>query len=300
MADYPEKRIEWLVGFAAGGGTDLVSRKIAQGMEESLGQPITIVNKPGAGGLVALQEAVTMPADGYTLATFVTNNALIQKHYKDVVSFVDPLEQLTIVGMVNADYWGIAVPASAPYDTLEGFIEHLKANPGAKVSDGGPGSAYHWGWRTFEDVTGVDVDTVTYGGTSAALKALAGGELTASSTALAEAAPLVEAGLVKVLGVAAEERYESFPDVPTFKEQGTDMVYGPSRGIAAPAGLPQDVLDTLAEAVKTAFESDQYQNFLSQSGYSGLYMGPEEATAFIASEEERLKDLMERAGVLRQ
>ena len=79
-ADYPEKRIEWLVGFSAGGGTDLVSRRIAQGMEERLGEDLTIVNKPGAGGLVALQEAAAAPADGYTLATFVTNNMLIQKH----------------------------------------------------------------------------------------------------------------------------------------------------------------------------------------------------------------------------
>lgn len=299
-ADYPEKRIEWLVGFSAGGGTDLVSRRIAQGMEEQLGEDLTIVNKPGAGGLVALQEAAAAPADGYTLATFVTNNMLIQKHYKDIVNYVDPQESLTIISIVNMDYWAIAVPAGAPYDTLPEFVAHLEGNSGAKVSDGGPGSAYHWGWRTFEEVTGADVETVTYPGTAAALKALAGGELTAASTALAEAGPLVEAGLIKLLGVAAPDRYESFPEVPTFKEQGVDMVYGPSRGIAGPAGLPADVVATLASAIDESFHSEGYQEFLSESGYRGLYMGPDEAQAFVEEEGDRLRRVMERIGVARE
>lgn len=298
--DYPSKRIEWLVGFSAGGGTDLVSRKIALGMEEQLDQTINIINKPGAGGLIALQELIVESADGYTLATFVSNNMLIQRHFKEIVSYIEPLQDLTIIGMVNADYWGIAVPVNAPYDDIKGFIDYLKKNPGAKVSDGGPGSAYHWGWRNFMDVTGVDVQTITYGGTSKALKALAGGELTASATALAEAAPLVEAGLIKVLGVAAPERYASFPEVPTFKEAGIDMVYGPTRGIAAPAGLPKEKLDILAEAVEASFRSAAYQEFLASSGYSGFYLPPEEANEFVATQEQSLKMLMKKAGVLRQ
>lgn len=299
-AEYPEKRIEMLIGFAAGGGTDLVSRRIAEGMERELGQTVTPVNKPGAGGLIALQEAAAAEPDGYTLSSFVANNALIQKHFEEIVNFVDPLEELTILGMVNADYWAIAVPSDAPYDTIPEFIEYLEENPGAKVSDGGPGSAYHWGWRTFEDITGVSIETVTYGGTAAALSALAGRELTASSTAVPEAASLVDAGLIKVLGVAAPERYESFPDVATFSEQGVEMVYGPTRGIAGPAGLSDEVVETLSDAIRVAFESEAYQTFLSDSGYSGFYLDHEEATEFLASEEERLMGLMERAGVLRQ
>lgn len=299
-ADYPSERIEWLVGFSAGGGTDLVSRKIALAMEDDLGEPITIVNKPGAGGLVALQELASRAPDGYTLATFVSNNMLIQRHFKEIVNYIEPLQDLTIVGMVNADYWGIAVPADAPYDDLAGFIRHLEENPGAKVSDGGPGSAYHWGWRTFMDVTGTETRTVTYGGTSNALKALAGGELTAASTALAEATPLVDAGLIKLIGVAAPERYEQFPEVATFREQGVDMVYGPTRGIAAPAGLPQDKLEVLAASVREAFNSESYQDFLKSSGYSGFYLPPEEAAAFVSDQEQSLMTLMKKAGVLRQ
>lgn len=298
--DYPTQRIDWLVGFSAGGGTDLVSRKIAQGMEDSLGQPIAVVNKPGAGGLIALQELIAQPADGYTLATFVTNNMLIQRHFKEVVSYIEPLQDLTIIGMVNADYWGIAVPADAPYDDLAGFMNHLRDNPDAKVSDGGPGSAYHWGWRSFMDKTGLEVQTVTYGGTSNALKALAGGELTASSTALPEAASLVDAGLIKVLGVAAPERYADFPDVPTFTEQGVDMVYGPTRGVAAPAGLPADRLAVLEKAVRDAFESDAYQAFLDDTGFSGFYLNAREARAFVGEQEGVLKALMASAGVLRE
>lgn len=298
--EFPSKKIVLLVGFSAGGGTDAVGRKIAMNMEKYLGQPVIVVNRPGAGGLVSWKALVASKPDGYTLAVLVVNNALIQKHLKTVVSWVDPLKEMAVIGMVNADSWGIAVKSDAPYNTLPEFVEYLKKHPGAKVSDGGPGSAYHWGWEAFMDITGVKVTTVAYKGTASALKALAGGELTAAASAAPEADALVRAGLVRMLGISAEKRSPVYPDIPTFKEQGVNMVYGIVRGIVTPAGTSEHVIAILAEAVKKAYYSQDYQNFLKKTGYGGFYLGPKEGTEFLKKEDQRYRRLMEKVGLLRK
>ncbi len=297
---FPTTKIVLYVGFSAGGGTDAIGRKIAMNMEKYLGKPVVVVNKPGAGGLVSWKALAASKPDGYTLAVLVVNNALIQKHFNKAVSWVDPLKDLSLIGIVNTDDWGIAVKADAPYDTLPEFVEYLKKNPNAKVSDGGPASAYHWGWEGFMDIAGVQLKTVAYKGTARGLKALAGGEITASASGAPEADSLARAGLVKMLGISAEKRHPVFPKIPTFKEQGIDMVYGISRGIVAPANIPKEVMDTLGKAVKTAYDSEDFQNFLKTTGYGGFYLGPKEGKEFLMKEDQRYRGLMEKAGVLRK
>lgn len=297
---FPEKPITMLIGFGAGGGTDTVGRKIAMEMEKALGQPVVVVNKPGGGGLVSWKELVAAEPDGYTIAVFLPLNAAIQKHLATSKAWIDPLNDIRMLGMVNADAWGIAVKADRPFDDIGGFVEWVKANPGAKVSDGGPATAYHWAWEAFMDRFGLDLRTVTYkGATAGGLKAVAGGEVVAAGAGAPEASSMVSAGLVKMLGVASETRNEAAPDVPTFKEQGFDFVFGPTRGIAAPAGTPDDVAQVLADAVKTAFESESFQAHLKSSGQGGWYLGPEEATEYVKKTDEEFRTLIDKAGMLR-
>lgn len=297
---FPEKPVKMLIGFGAGGGTDTIGRKIAIEMEKALGQPVVVVNKPGGGGLVSWKELVAAEPDGYTIAVFLPLNAAIQKYLETSKAWIDPLSDVRMLGMVNADSWGIAVKADQPYDDIGGFVEWVKANPGAKVSDGGPATAYHWAWEAFQDRFGIELRTVTYkGGTAGGLKAVAGGEVVAAGAGAPEAASMVRAGLVKMLGVSADMRNPAAPDVPTFKEQGFDFVFGPTRGIAAPAGTPDDVVKVLADAVKTAFESDSFQAHLKASGQGGWYLGPDDATAYLKSTDTEFKDLIEKAGMLR-
>ena len=277
-----------------------IGRKIGLNMEKILGQPVVVINKPGGGGLVALKALSVSEPTGYIIAMIVVNNALIQKNMKTLPSWVDPLKELSLVGIINKDDWGIAVKKDAPYNTLKEFIEYLKKNQNVKVSDGGPGSAYHWGWESFMETTGVKVKTVAYKGTSRALKALAGGEIEAAASSAPEADAMVRAKLIKMLGVAAEKRSSVYPDIPTFKEQGIDMVYGISRGIVAPAKTPQDIIKKLAEVVKQAYQSNDYTVFLNKTGFGKLYMGPAEGTKFIEREDMRYRKLMSKAGLLRK
>ena len=142
--------------------------------------------------------------------------------------------------MVNADAWGIAVNADAQYDDVAGFVKWLKANPNAKVSDGGPATAYHWAWEAFMDKFGVQLKTVTYkGGTAGGLKAVAGEEVVAAGAGANEADSMAKAGLVKMIGIAAEERNAVYGTVPTFAEQGFEFVFGPVRGFARTGRHPR-------------------------------------------------------------
>ena len=300
IADFPEKPITLLIGFGAGGGTDTVGRKIAIELERELGQPVVVVNKPGGGGLVSWKELVAAEPDGYTMAIYLPLNATIQKYLKTSEAWVDSLSDIRFLGMVNADAWGIAVSAKQPFDDMAGFVEWAKANPGTKVSDGGPATAYHWAWEALNDRYGLGLKTVTYkGGTSGGLKAVAGGEVAAAGSGAPEALSMSRAGLVKMIGIAADKRNAVSPDVATFKEQGFDFVFGPSRGFAVPAGTPDDVFEILADAVKVAYESDGYQQHLAKSGQGGWYLSPEEGDAYLQQVDAEFKALIEKAGMQR-
>lgn len=299
-AAYPEKPIKLLIGFGAGGGTDTIGRKIAIEMEKALGKPVVVINKPGGGGLVSWKALAAAKPDGYTIAIFLPLNASIQKHLKTSKAWIDPLKDIEFLGMVNADSWGIAVSEKQPYSDLAGFVEWAKANPGAKVSDGGPATAYHWAWESFQERYGINLKTVTYkGGTSGGLKAVAGGEVVAAGSGAPEADSMSRAGLVKMLGIAADKRNSAVDTVPTFKEQGFDFIFGPTRGFAAPAGTPPAVVKVLADAVKKAYESASYQTHLAKSGQGGWYLDPEAGKKYIQDTDSKFRGLIEKAGMLR-
>ena len=298
---YPTRPITMLIGFGAGGGTDVVGRRLAQEMEAILGQPVVVVNRPGGGGLVSWQEMVAAPADGYTTSLFLPVNAFIQRHLRTSESWVDPLEDVRVVGMFNEDPWGFAVAAGAPFDDAPGFAA-WSAQPGndARVSAGGPATAYHWAWVGFAAAAEARVRVVTYqGGTSAGLRAVAGGEVAAAGAGPGESASMVDAGLLRQVGIAARERMAAFPDVPTFQEQGIDFTFGITRGLAVPAGTPDAVVDVLADAVARAYHSAGFQEFLATAGFGAGYMSAEESRAYLAEQDALFREMMAREGLLR-
>jgi tripartite-type tricarboxylate transporter receptor subunit TctC len=295
---YPAREITLYVGFSAGGGTDVLARRMAQNMEPFLGVPIVVENRPGAGALVANQQVANADPDGYTLSILL-GNQFLQKHYKEADAWIDPLEDVTLIGVFNRDAWGIAVPASAPYDTFDEFVAYVEDNPGIQVGSGPPGTLYYWTWQAVVANTGIDVTIVPYDGTSQSLAAAAGEEVAAAGAGPGEAASLMDGGLVKMIGVAAEERVAAFPDIPTFAEQGFDIVVGPWRAIVGPAGLPDEIVTTLAEAMEAAYQSDDFQNYIRENGHGAFFRGPEEGKAFFQAEDRFFYDLMAAQGQAR-
>ncbi|TVQ36389.1 MAG: tripartite tricarboxylate transporter substrate binding protein [Spirochaetaceae bacterium] len=295
---FPTREIEIYVGFAAGGGTDVLARRIAEGMEPELGVPVIIDNRPGAGGLVAVQQVVNARPNGYTLA-IILGNQFLQKHFKQADAWMDPLTEVTLIGVFNRDAWGIAVPVDAPYDTFSEFVDYARNNPGLPVGSGPPGTLYYWTWQAVVAHTGIDLTIVPYEGTALSLSAAAGEEVVAAGAGPGEAASLMDAGLVKMIGVAAEERVSVFPDIPTFREQGFDIVIGPWRGLVGPAGLPDTVRDRLANALENAYNSQRFQDFIREQGHGPFFRGPEDGMGFFREEDTFFFDLMDAQGQAR-
>jgi len=295
---FPVKPIEVYVGFAAGGGTDILARQLAKNMEPVLGTSLVIVNKGGGGGLVALKDMVTKRADGYTLGILL-GNQFLQKYYRGSDTWIDPLEEVVLLGVFNQDPWGIAVQANAPFNNITEFIDYAKKNPGLRVGAGSPGTLYYWTWEALMEAAGIKLTIVPYGGTALSLTALAGGELSAAGASPSEAESLVSAKLLKMIGVSSEERLAAFPQVPTFSEDGFNLVIGPWRALVGPKGIPADVVKVLENAVREAYYSNDFQTYIREQGFGPLYLDSKDGLEFFKQEDQFFKEIMRKSGELR-
>ena len=278
--DYPKKEITLVVGWAAGGGTDLVARQVAAIAEKQLGKPIVIQNNPGGAGAVSFQLLSASKPDGYTLA-MTTTPLLLQKY---VSTTHVPYKNLTHIAIVNEDPAAVSVPFDSPCKTLQDFVEMVKKNPGkVRIANAGPGSAWHAMALRFEAMVGVPVIHVAYQGGNPAAVAAAGGHVESTFVSPAEVAPLIAGGKVRMLAVASEQRDPNFPDVPTFKEQGLDLVGGVHRCVSAPKNLPPEILAKLVAAIKFATEQPEYKAFMKTSGLGQRFLAGKELDDYLDS-----------------
>lgn len=263
LAQYPERAIQLIVPWAAGGGTDATGRIIATLLEKELGQPINVINRTGGGGIVGHTEIAYAPADGYTLGVITTE--LSMYHWTGV----SPLDHASYepLALFNADPEAVYVRTDGP--DVAALIEQIKANPGAtKASGANLGGMAHLGWAGLLVANGVDPNAAPWvpsEGASASLQLLAAGAIGVVTTTMPDAQPMVDAGEVKPLLVAATERVASAPDVPTAEEAlGNKWAAYAWRGIGAPKGLPDDVKARLTEALAKVVQSPEFAEFMAQ------------------------------------
>lgn len=262
--DFPKKSLELIVPFSAGGGTDSVGRAIAKSAEEHLGESIGVVNKTGGGGAVGFTEGASAKPDGYTMTmltvevTMLPHLGLTETTYEDFKS----------IAQFNFDPSSIAVPADAPYDTIEEFIEYAKENPGEiRIGNGSAGGTGHLSAAEMAKVTGTEFSHVPFDGSAPAVTSLLGGHIEAASVQPPEVLPQVEAGELKVLAIMANERLDILPDVPTFQEAGYDIgEIGVWRGVAVPKDTPDNVVSVMSEAFEKAAEGDDFKDFMENNG----------------------------------
>lgn len=257
QANYPDRPVQMIVAYSAGGGTDIAARTLAPFIGKYLDGDVTVVNKPGAGGEVGFTELAQAKPDGYTIGFINTPNMVtipIQRKTRY------ELESFTPISNVVYDPGGMQVRSDSDIQTVSDLVEYAKANPSA-VTYGttGIGSDDHLAMLALERQTGTKMTHVPFPGSSAVRSALLGGHITLGVFNMGEAAALLKENQVKSLGQMGETRWEVTSDVPTFKEQGFDIVQGSSRGIAAPAGVPDDIIKKLATAVKKAIEDPEFQ-----------------------------------------
>ena len=271
-AEYPDRPIGVAVSYGAGGATDFQARIVTMvaGNEDILGQPIYIINKPGAGGRVGWNWFATdAESDGYTLSAYNIPHFIAQSHKGDEKYSADAFEPIANWG---EDPAVVIVPKDSPYNTMGELIEFAKANPG-KVTTSGAGLfvGHHIAALQIQKACACKIAYIpTKGGGAAAMKAVIAGDVMAGINNLSDAFRAAQAGNVKILAVADLERNEFLPDVPTMMEAGLDVDNSSVnfRGVMVPKGTPQAIIDKLAATVPTMFENKRVAGKMKAGGYS--------------------------------
>ncbi len=288
--DFPTKDIKVIVPKDPGGGTDIVARGLVEYTKDKFDKNIIVENQPGGGGVTGMVQGAESSPDGYTL-TMTTVELAILPHME-----LSPVTYENFTGIVSAiaDPASVIVPSDAPYDTLEEFINYSKDNKGLKVGNSGIGSIWHLAAVAVEDEFDLDFNHIPYdGGSAPAVAALAGGHLDAIMVAPGNAKSQIDAGDLKVLAVMSDERLDSFPDVPTFKEEiDMDFTVQAWAALTAPADIPKEALNVLSEAFTETLNDEEFQDFLIKQGIEPVQYGPEETQKMMEEDHKRYGELM--------
>ena len=298
-ADWPERPVTLIVPAAAGGGTDATVRVLAEQLTERLGQPFTVVNRTGGGGIVGHSAIAEAEPDGYTLGAIYFELSAYSKLGQSDIDYT----RFAPIALYNSDPAGFQVNADSPFQTLGEAIEAIKADPsGFRMHSGsGIGGVWHLAAIGMLQEAGVDPSqlvVVPGQGAAEAMQNLAAGAVDFAPSSVVEASTMIEAGRVRSLAVMADERIPAFPDVPTVEESaGFTYAFGTWRGIAGPVGLPDEVVETMATTLQEINDDPAFQEFMNSRGFGMRYLGTEEFAAFLAENFDEVGAVVEAAGL---
>lgn len=297
-AEYPARPLTLVVPWGAGGGTDAVARVIASLMERDLGQPVNVVNRTGGSGVVGHQAIATAAPDGYTVGLITVEIAMM--HHQGLTDLTPA--SFTPLGLVNFDATGVQVRAEAPWKTLAELMQSIRSEPGRyKASGTAQGGIWHvslYGMLDEQKVAPSSVPWVPSNSSAAGLLDLVAGGVDIVAASHPEARSLIDAGRVRSLAVLDDERSALYPDVPTGQEAiGTTWQMGVWRGIGAPKNLPADIQARLEAAVKAAYDSDEYREFMTGRGFGMRWAAPAEFATFMAEADQQMGVVMRQVGL---
>jgi tripartite-type tricarboxylate transporter receptor subunit TctC len=295
---WPSKPIRIVIAQAPGSATDVISRVVGNQLSVSLGQPIVIDARPGAGGVLGTEVAARSAPDGYTLfmgnnSTHGSNPAVYAKLPYDAVKDFAPISFVASVPYV------LVVDPNLPVTTVQEFIALAKSKPGKmNYASAGNGSTHHFCGELFKSMTGTDIQHIPYKGSGPGIAGLLGGEVSMMFANVADIGSQIKSGKVKALAVTAKKRATTLPEVPTMEEAGLPgFVITSWFGLLAPAGTPSAVIDRLnAETVKVLGRAD-VQATLALQGLEVAPSTPEQFAAHIKSEIARFTQIAKAAGI---
>jgi len=256
QATFPQRSIEIIVPYAAGGGTDATARAIAQYAEPYLGQPITIINKPGGGGAVGWAEAAKDRPDGYTMTMFAPNIVNLAIMNLSPASYSD----FEAILMFNND------PGVIVVSKKNANLDVIKMLNDDKYKSGGENPNFYL--MTIQAITNVFHQDIPYGGAAERVPAVLGGHVDFAIVNVGEAKGQIDAGELVPIAVMAAERLEALPNVPTLKELGMDAQMGAWRGLAVPKGTPKEVVDVLEAAFTKAVNEQGFKDFMKKAAFN--------------------------------
>jgi tripartite-type tricarboxylate transporter receptor subunit TctC len=286
-----------VVPSAAGGGTDIVTRVLAQQLSISMGQQFIVENRPGAGQMIGIEAVARAVPDGYTLlmaaSTLAINPVMFKKVSYDAVKDFAPVTQVAALPNV------LVVHPSVPAKTVAEFIALAKSKPDQiAYASAGVGTSPHMGMELFKSMAGVNVRHIPYRGTAPAVNDLIGGQVSAMMANVLTAKPQIDGGQLRALGVSGAKRSAGLPNVPTIAEAG---VPGYSAlqwyGLLAPAGTPNDIVVKLQAAVAKALEQADVKERLAADGAEGVGSTPAEFAALIKEELDKWAKVAKAANI---
>ena len=294
QSDYPAKAVTIIVPFPAGGRTDVVGRIVGQELGRKLGTPVAIVNKPGASSVLGAREVADAAPDGYTLGFFSTSAVTSQYTVPTPIA----LSNFQLVAIVNTDPAALAVQWSAPWKTLKELVEDARKQPGKLRLGMIPGASAQIFAAGFEDAAAVKMIMVPFKGDSDGAIALAGGHIEVHVAVPVSYKSLMDAKKVRMLAVADNARSPLYDNLPTFRENGVDLVIGAFHGVYVPKGTPQSVIDKLANAIEQTMKSKEVLANMDNVGAGVAFLRGEEAKDFLAKQDATYRAIIEKLGLL--
>jgi tripartite-type tricarboxylate transporter receptor subunit TctC len=292
---FPTKNITMICPWAAGGGTDAITRAISAAAEKHLGVTITVENRTGGAGAIGHSAIKNAKPDGYTIGMVTLElNSLPQQGLIDYdYTAYDHLIR------VNIDPATLTVKSDSPLKSVKEFVEHCKKNPGAlNMGISAPGSPWHIAAGLLANQTGISYKYITFDGANPAVTALAGGHIDAVSVSLPEVKSQLDAGNVKCLGLMDTERNSSYPNIPTLKEQGYNINYGAWRGLSMPKGVDPAVKEILVKAFTEAMKDPAFIEQAKKLNLGLAYLPPDEFVAFLKQNFEDITNTMKAIGLI--
>jgi len=288
--------VRWIVGFAPGGGNDIVARLMGQWLSERLGQPFIIDNRPGGGTNIATEAVVRAPADGYTLLMVGTTQAINATIY-DKLNF-NFIRDIAPVASIDRDALVMAVNPSVPARTVPEFIAYAKANPGKiSMASAGIGSTGHMSGELFKMMTGVTTLHVPYRGAAPALTDLLAGQVQVGFVSLPSAIEYVRAGKLRALAVTTATRSPVLSDIPTVAEFVPGYESSFWTGVGAPKNTPAEIVDKLNKEINAVLADPKSKTRLADLGGTPLVGSPADFGKLIAEEIEKWGKVIRAANI---
>ena len=295
--NFPAKAVSMVIPFPAGGAVDIVCRTVAQRMAEIWKQPVTALNRPGAGGNIGVESVVRSPADGYTLLCASTalsiNPALTQKLPYDVMRDLVPISQLVVTPNV------LVVHPSVPAKSVRELTALAKSKPdGLTGGSAGSGTSAHLSLELYKSLASVKIVHVAYKGSAPSLIGVVGGETDIAFLPTSVVNPHVAAGRLRALAVTTAKRSKTLPDVPTMDEAGTKGYEAAAwSAILAPAGTAPAVINTIYAGITESFKSPSVQSTFEKIGGEPIASSPAEFTRYLDAEISKWRKVVAAAGI---
>ena len=294
---YPTRPVKLLVGFAAGGITDLTARALAEEMGSALGQPVVVENRAGASGNIASAELARAAPDGYTLMLASPGQLVVNPLMQKSLGF-DANTQFSLIGLTNASPFVLVVPSASRFKTAAELLDWGKANPG-KLSFGSPGigTTMHIGGEMLNAVVGLQAVHVPYRGGAQATADLVAGRTDFMIDSLGAVSAQIDAGQLRVLASASSKRNARFQDAPALMELYPQIELSSWLGVVGPPNLPPALQRTLAAALEKSVKAPRYSDFVTARGSTVVDSSPQYFATHLQTERERVRRTVQQRGL---